>query len=549
MPTNEELDDFWNIEKLIPKKKSINGTTNSSDISGKASHFATEIKCTEISFGEAEDKTVGDAKLSFSNMNVSGERPQDLAYSPENNKFIKSVKIIHLLDRYDFYGNFRKAALIYFDYKTAPCDYVPFYSYMPQYSQMSSAQRNYYFYWRDEFRKGKYLKADYSYICLYVFEILNLSDKIPPKQGIKLLCAAWSNYHKSFPRMDTDFSAWIQDYCLVHGIDAPYELLQAFISDVITLSPLKEFWFSNDALTEREQRNLFLTAISEYDWKKGKYAAGATRAFYEKHMLGAMSCVISDLWYGNDILRSIKETKKIRRTAFPSSICTHSVKCTLELEYYPISESALREKITQAVRYSENKLRALMGIKSRLAIKDMDAYYAYIIDKYFESVYKAESEKRRVAMLPEYERLYDAPSGEMSVAGAVEIEESSWSTTARLVADDIDSIQTYDPYTDNINNGTKEKQNSSSTEAHPSANSRSDDNDSSPDISDAEMKFLLNCLEGAVLVSTLDNDKMADSINEAFLPVLGDVVIEASDSGYAIIEEYREDIERILKHA
>ncbi len=548
MPTKNELDDFWNIEKLIPKRKSFNGGSNpteTAESAAKAPGFATEIKCTEISFGEKGTDRSDEAKLSFSSMNVSSERPQDTEYSPENNKFIKSIKIIHLLDRYDFYGNFRKAALIYFDYKTDPCDYVPFYSYMPQYSQMSLQQRNYYFYWRNEFKNGRYLNADYSHICLFAFEILNLTDKIPPKQGVRFLCEAWSNYRKGFPRMDTDFGTWIQDYCLVHGLDAPYELLQGFISDVITLSPFKEFWFSNRALNEREQRNLFLTALSEYDWKKGKYAAGATRAFYEKHMLGAMGCVISDVWYGNDILRSISGTKKIRRTAFPSSICTHSVKCNLEIEYYPLSESTLREKITQAVRYSENKLRALMGIKSRLAIKDMDVYYSHIIDKYFESVYKAESEKRRAAMLPEYEKLYDAPSDEMSLAGAVRIEESSWTTTARLVAEDPDCTQISHPDTDKTNENIK----NTNREALSPTGANTENDSSETDISDDEMKFLLLCLNGGEVASTLENDRMSENINELFLEKLGDVVIELTDSGYAIIEDYREDIERILKHA
>ncbi len=530
MPTKDEMDSFWDIEKLVPGKKTLKP-------------FAQEIKCTDYSKasdGSSAESDEGSLKLSFSEMSrdPSDAKKRDREYTPNNNKFIKSVKITHSLDRYDFYGNFRKAALIYHDYKSERCDYVPFYSYMPQYSQLSGAQKSYYFFWRSEVKTGRYPKTDYSYITLFVFEILNLSDKIPPLEGIRLLIELWKNYRRDFARADTDFGIWVEDYCLVHSLDAPIELVGDFIGDVISQSSLKEFWFSDPALMSSEQRSLLLCSLSQYDWRVGKYASSG-KALYERHMLGAMGAVISDLWYGGEMLNSVKQAKSIRRTVFPRSICTHTVKCTLDIEYYSLSDSVLRDKITVAVRYCENKLRALMGVKSRLAVKDMDSYFAYIIDKYFASVYKAESERRKKASIPEYEKLYDAPEGEISVMGAMEIEESSWTTTARLVSED--STQNFkeaeaimqEPIMENITNTEQ-----NSDEPIPKAM-----------VSGTDRAFLYELLSGRTVKATLDNMALAERINEEFLEHIGDIVIEESLGSYTIIEDYREDIERILNDA
>ncbi len=540
MPTSDDMDSFWSIDKLVPRKKSTGSTADMHD-SGKKTlkPFATEIKCSEISLNsqKTQNTASGDGKLSFSHLVAFSDTHKiaDREYSPKDNKFIKGVKIIHSLDRYDFYGSFRKAALLYYDYKAPQCDYVPFYSYMPQYSQMNQAQRNYYFYWRDQLNHGKYLKSDYSYICLYAFEIFNLADKIVPEDGIKKLCAVWANYRKVFPRMDQDFGVWIQDYCLIHGLCAPCALVADFIADAVTSTPIKEFWFTDFALAERAQRNLFLICLSEYDWRKGKYASNDTSAFYETHMLSAMGQVLSDIWYSGELARSLKDKTRTSYMAFKRSICTHLVKCTLDVEYYPISASGIREKITQAVRYCENKLRALMGIKSRLAIKDIDPYYVNIIDKYFALAAKREAEKRRVNSIPEYEKLYDALPENMSLSNAAQIEENSWQTTARLVSEEETA-----PITSRVDVKEHEGKSMGKFSLFIAQDS---------EIPKDEIEFLLACLAGKTYALSLENGGIVEKINERFLELIGDVVIEITDDRYAMIEDYREDIERILKHA
>ena len=173
--SNSDKDDFWAVEKLVPKKKPF------------LSPFATssQVKVHTVEGEEGRDSSERKLTTVSRSQSIGGEVR---TYYPEGHSLIKRVTIRKFIDKFDFYGNFRKAALVYYDYKTPKCDFVPYYSYMPQYSQLTSAQKAYYFYWRDEVRRERYIKCDYSYLYLYVYEILNLPDKFAPNLAIRALC-------------------------------------------------------------------------------------------------------------------------------------------------------------------------------------------------------------------------------------------------------------------------------------------------------------------------------------------------------------------------
>ncbi len=553
--SSNEKDDFWNIEKLVPKKKS--------SLSFFVSQNPTRDYTVPVSDGEDAAKTSAENKLSFSE-NAGFRTSEEEIYYPEGNGFIKRVKVIRLIDKYDFYDNFRKSALIYFDYKTDKCDFVQFYSYMPQYSQMNQNQKNYYFYWRHELRRGKYIKTDYSYLYLYVYEILNLPDRIPPEEGIKLLCDVWRAYRAVLHRLDLYFSIWIQDYCLVHKLPCPTDELSDFIFDVISVSRFKEFYLSDINKAGKGGAMAMLAYLSDYDWRRGKFVSGPPEAqgevrnkmaeMYRTHIEGAMTLLLRGLWDELVSEGSKASPAIVRRDSFPNSLCTHTVKSKLEIEYYPVSEAAeLRRGITAAVRYTENKIRALMNVKSRLAVRELPDDYRRVIDYYFEAILDRERKKIARENSPEYEKLYDAPKEKMSFAGADEIERISWETTRRLVdtenqdADDAENVAAEmlavcEPETENAAGTLTET--SDDTETYG--------------LEMEHIEYLASYFgeafgPGSELGTTASEDGLAERINEAFFDGFGDVVLENDGSGYRIIEDYYEDIKewltKILKRA
>ena len=526
----DERDNFWNLDKLVPKNKPL-------------SSFSTRSSSVLYTVDDAESceskRDSGERKLDLSAFEVRGEEE---SYTPEGHSLIRRVVIKKHLDRFDFYDSFRKSAVLYFDCKSDKCDFVQFYSYMPQYSQLSSSQKSYYFYWRDMIRRGEFIKTDYSYLYLYVYEIINLPDLIPPPEGLSTLLKLWRQYRSELPRIDLYFSIWVQDYCLIHKLRAPTDEISDFIFDVITSSSFPEFYLSDWKNGGDRGLSAVLAYVSDYDYRRGKYALGNPDSLedrrkrqaelYKIHMESSMRIVLSECdFYGES---SLAESTVLRRDAFPNSLCTHAVKRRLEIEYYPIStKSEMRIAITAAVKYAENKLRALMGVKSRLAVKGLPDSFRSILDGYFEALEKRERRIREIESMPEYEKMYSAPKEKISFDSADEIEASSWLTTARLISEEEEDVELADVETD------REK-------AEESLTLGSDNDADDYGLSIREIDFIF-CLinedtESFASVSDFELDEMVEKINVAFSDNFGDVIIEITDGAYSVIDDYREDV-------
>lgn len=519
---SDKRDDFWNIEKLIPKKK--NNLYAFSTKEKTVDHFIVGEPVSEC---ENNKLTITEA---------SRETKESVTYRHEGS-FVRTVTIRRFVDKYDFYGNFRKAALVYYDFKTAKCDFVPFYSYMPQYSQLNSQQKNFYFYWRDSVRRKKYIKTDYSYLYLYVYEILNLPDKISVDEGLSLLISLWRAYRKELPRIDANMSLWVQDYCFVYGIPCPTDKISDFIFDVIGTAEFKEFYLSDVASMGEAGTEAMIAYLSDYDWRQGRYAGGDNREAYRKHLLGAMGMLIGELWRSGRINSPVGELAKISRSAFRNSLCTHSVKCQLEIEYLPVSKvENIRRAVTAALKYTENRLRALLGVKSRIAVKELPDEYKGIIDAYFSVLFDKVNKERKEAAKPEYERLYDAEATGISFEGADEIERLSWKTTERLIVDEA------------IEETVKPEEQAPEQEQCGECES-----EESYSLSFDEVAFVQACFDGDTGkikdISTrlgMVGDALKDKINEAFADGFGDIVIDGDFPELCIISDYEDDIREWL---
>ena len=527
---NEDMDSFWDIEKLVPKKKIT------------SSPFVTSsfVKEHTLLGTEAASVSRDEQKLTFGTMRQSGNE-EITEYVPKGDGLIRRVRLKRYIDKFDFYGNFRKTALIYYDYKTQRCDFVPFYSYMPQYTQLNAQQKAYYFYWRDEIRRGKYIKCDYSYLYLYVYEILNLPDKIEPHNGIKLLTNLWREYREALPRIDAYMSVWVQDYCFVHNIECPMDDIREFIFDVIAGSDFKEFYLSDVTDAGTDGTGAMIAYLSDYDWRHSKYAADDNKEIFKNHMLGSLRAFLDR--YSEALKSNSQQTETLRRDAFPHSLCTHAVKCKLEIDYIPLSkDDSMRADVTAAVRYSENKLRALFGVKSRLGIKGLSDEARFIIDKYFDNIFEIERRRRERECAPEYERLYDAEDKHLSFADADEIERVSWTTTARLVAETDGEISIPTDAHSITVNGSEASHAAMDTQSE-STSTDAENCGAATDtygLSDADITLLSQLTSGERGVVM---DDAFERINEAFLesPV-GDIILEHDGECYVIIDDYFDDV-------
>ena len=542
----EEQDDFWDLDKLVPKKKSASLSPFITKPTVK--DYTADVPESMANDPIEQDTRADDRKLNFEGISRI-EETSDRVYYPENS-LIKSITVRKYKEKYDFYDSFRKAAILYHDCPGEKCEFAQFYSYMPQYSQLNKAQKSYYFYWRSEMRQGRFIKTDYSYLYLYVYEIINLPDIIDSKSGIKILCRLWREYRKALPRIDMYFSIWVRDYCLVHELPCPISELSDIIFDVIRISDFKEYYFTNIGTTSRDGVWSLIAYLSDYDWHRGFLSVTGAPSedaeylrkaeMYKTLLEGSMRVILPSVWEACMREKEKGNLMKISKPAFPNTLCTHSVKCKLEIEYYPLADaSELRAGITAAVRYTENKLRALFGAKSRLAVKYIPDEYKELIDCYFEELIRKNETRLKKKDAPEYEKLYDAPREKLSFEGADEIERLSWETTMRLC--DTDDL----PDSENIQEEVKATEH---IEPIPEPKvAKEERNDYG--LTESEIRYIAALCESSDNGTRgMDEEAMVERINEAFSDGFGDVIIEDTGDGFAIIEDYKEEITEWLKN-
>ncbi len=293
--------------------------------------------------------------------------------------------------------------------------------------------------------------------------------------------------------------------------------------------------------------------LSDYDWRRGKYAGGDNAEMYRAHVEGAMRRVFIRL-LNRDAIES-SSVAKLTKTAFAGSLCTHTVKCNLEIEYTAVADSPeMRAIVTTALKYTENKLRACLGVKSRLAIRDLPDEYKRIIDKYFEAEFERLKRERRKANQPEYERLYDAPEEKISLSDAIEIERASWRMTARLV-EGTEAEAELDKEEVSVASSSPQREETKISEPVSDNGGGSHADCDTYGLSDDEIDYISavysengNKKSAVVRSIGMPDDAIAEKINEAFADNFGDVVLELSEDGeYRVIEDYFEEIGEWLR--
>jgi len=229
---------------------------------------------------------------------------------------------------------------------------------------------------------------------------------------------------------------------------------------------------------------------------------------------------------------------RVLRTSYTGALCSPSIKKKIDVEYSSYGHSyELKYMVSDILKYSENKLRKLWGIKSRLGIYALPNEIKGYVEEYFDKVFVdtratraigATSKKHTEEM--EYEKLYYTPKQPLSIERANSIENESWDTTKLLVdtfAEEIVEMKNEDICAKNVSNDT---------EVH--------ENDLELALGE-KYKFLIAVLNNDVsaqvkIASELGilSEALVDEINEISVDTLGDILIEDDGKGYKIIDEY-----------
>ncbi|MBQ0125070.1 MAG: TerB N-terminal domain-containing protein [Clostridiales bacterium] len=409
-------DGFWDISSLVPD-------------SVKRAVPAPARKLWRTDSDDNHDNAVRPT-LSPEKVQTYAEDEQNVIEYDGDGAIVK-VRIIPWSTRFSFYSRFASQAEKLWRRRGAKADHVSFFSYMPQYEQMTSAQLRYYFYFRDRVRHGEYPVADCSYVLLYLYEIINVPHLVKPAVGAKLMALVWAAYRSRYPYLDRYAGEWLRDYVLVNRAPVPHDVIASLPHEALSEVPLFEVLFSGGA----EQTEKFIESCSSYDFRKSKYYPSYKEEF-ETHikksaMLGATEYFSGDMFGKLPVAHATLES-------YSGAVACRDVKYRIEVEYHTASSTRKQgtgNAVSGIYKYCENQLRASLGIKSRFKTDDPQENVKRVIDAYFDSVYpdRFAKKKKQDDDDADYMRLYEPESvGEADISRAAKIEKDAWQTAIDL---------------------------------------------------------------------------------------------------------------------
>ncbi len=539
----DKLDDFWNIDSLVPKRRAPS-------VFDDKHTQATEIEIPvpdNSAKQESRTEKIPEGSVIKRYIHPHSEESEkkkipDLEYSPENS-LIHTVRLYSWSAAYPYYEQFRKAAIYYYNKTVQKASHEPYFSYMPQYSQLNDKQLCFYLWFRSEVREGRYPSVDYSYILLLIYETINLSDKVPAQHSVALLSALWLNYRNEYPRLDVQLSEWIFDMCMIERVSPPSDILGEVGNSLPATAGLREFYA--DAVGDSDAfAALLIRHCSNYNYKKSKFAVGENLPIYQKHMRGVLAYIISrsnDPSHPFELAGLKLQDSRSQRDSYTGALCTPRVKKRIEIEFCSFSHShELRFIVTDILKYAENRIRAHIGVKSRLSVNALPTEIKKLADEYFSAELPVQTIHPSIRdEIPEYEKLYEPVSKGLSFESAAQIESLSWETTGKLV----EAFSEDEEITDNTM--------IEEAEITPPRN----EDDFFASLGEVETAFIKAALSEdfagqeriAAQAGSLA-DVIADKINTLSADIRGDILLDDVGMGYAVLDDYIEETKGALNY-
>lgn len=522
-------DDFWDIDKLLPyrparRRTSVPGETETHEVTS-GSHDNSSVPISELVLTDHAPANVCEYDYSSQSIILSSAVISDWqgSYSYSN----------------DFHANAHKVHGI-FPERDAP--FTPFFSYMPQYSDLSSSQYAFYLTWRDNVRKGNYPKTDTSYIFLYIYEIFALDDILDHKESLEKIIDLWNAYNENHPPLSKHLCEWIVDYALIHNVSIPLEKLSAILPNIrpkhhsiLSNMYLFDYLFTSEERITSENIRFACEVLCNYSPFTTRYYEDENyRNLFDKCTVEIFKKMYELGYFSHDNYSHLQQEVKLSRPSYLSAVCSAKNKKSVTVIYRPYSSSELLKiAFSNILKHIENKIRIHLGYKSRLSGIVLNDGMRELIDNFMKASYPPPTKAQRTLLPPPSSPCVQSiKKVEINFENAKKIEDASWKTTEKLTE------------------GIEIQYDDAEQIAAPSI--------PSPDqTEDTSLISILTSLERETVRMLLDGesyekiqefllskgalpDAVIDSVNEKALEVIGDTVIDTSD--YTIIQDYIDEL-------
>lgn len=439
---------------------------------------------------------------------------------------------------------------------------------MPLYAAMSNSQLRTYFTWRTDFRRGKILGTDISYVILYCFELMNKIGVTSSDEAFDKLCAIWENRSLFTPHLETVMPNWIKDFYAFNNItrelpNFPAKNPRAFsLEDGVfsgkfeLLAEYSAYPIGESAFLTDETRPLMdgacaavLNALSEYFAKRelnlSEILCGSIRTYYswEPFKDALVDLDRQDGFHDTDLGFGERYCKKRGKPA---------------LEYFDFSPS--RGIIGYILKSAESELRVRTGKgrritanvqmmrydicnRTKLSSAIEDAEFTAVISKSVNDY----CDKHGIFMLKKSAKTAKNESSEyvrekvqIDVSKLEKIREESDALAQKLIIPEADEIEEVKPaHTEKLPETTNDIRVPDDLSQEWQNLARS--------LSSAHIGILNALMSGNGTVFCRERNLMPETvfeeINSSALEQIGDVIIENGE----ILEDYSAEIMKIIK--
>lgn len=447
---------------------------------------------------------------------------------------------------------FYEQALFMADYEEdAPI--VSFMSYFPSFRDMSVPQLRSYFAIRRQLRLGKFPDVSLSYIFVYVYETLMKVGVNTAEEGYEILSEINEAYRKSEPKLNRYLTPWLRDYVVYNNLSCHFPDVFKAEREQDDIASLLSSYDTAD------EQTLFSTFcdIGKYDPRKG--------ALFTKEQSRLISCTIAVLRH---IIPVVEKTchhrigtlfagKRVKRSAtmFSNALFYDpSPVRNVEIEVSPLrrylcrgglwtrdefigSDKSFAKLIGAILREVDSQLREVLNVKPRLKP-------SLAVQPYREQIRGAvmawlAEDKRRIAEEEAERRRVSINYGMLGrIRNDADVIKDKL-LDGIIPEDEAAPIEPALPLVETTPNQPVHE------EADATHNRQAQDEESREHtflrlmLTDGDWHQYLRSIH-------VPEGVMVENINNEMMDKIGDIVIEDNGDGLQLIEDYREDIERIV---
>ena len=472
--------------------------------------------------------------------------------------------------------SFYEQAMFMQDYED-DAEIVGFMNYFPTYRNMTLNQLRSYFTIRKQLRLAKAPDVSLSYLFVYVYETLMRIGVNTAEEGYEILCALNDAYRETEPKLSRYLTPWIRDFVVYNNLSEHFPKVFAKEQEQDKVVEVLD----NYATCEPQLLFDTICELSKYDLRQAalyKKYPGETTAdtvlVLRKLLLSIEKGShhhLRSLYRGKHVSRSCSmfsnavfyDPKPVRNVVINVSPA-HRFVCRGGMwtrDEYVGADLSFKKKLGAILRETDRQLREMLGFKPKLSpskASNSDDYRSLI--EPVLSFWQTEERKRRAAEEAEKRRISidysklgrirndaDVVQGKLLDGMAIE-EEASAALAPEDKSPDLHHVDAGSTRTNKPSNESSGAQ--TDMKVSPAAESQTTKTDTNAEsrehhflrifLSDGDWKQYLRDIHTPEGV-------MVENINNEMTDTLGDIVLEDNGDGLQLIEDYREEVEMMLK--